>query len=394
VNKIGDYKVSIKDLTLVFGKKPERALQMLDEGKSIQEVREETGLAVGVNNISLDIEEGEMFVIVGLSGSGKSSLIRCLNMLNIPTRGQVFIDGENICDYDKEQLRYLRRKKVAMVFQHFGLFSHRNVLRNVEYGLEVQNVSAEERKAKAEEAIKLVGLEGWETYFPKHLSGGMKQRVGLARALTNEPEILLMDEPFSALDPLIRREMQTELLSMDAYINKTIIFITHDMNEAFRLGDRVALLKDGALVQLGKPGDFFKNPANDYVRAFTEDVDKSRILRVKSIMRDPIVLAKPTEKAGAVLARLMDHHREFCYVMDEQTKVLLGYVETETLKDKPDALIEDFIIAELETIDSNAFVYEAFSKLDDSDYDIAVVDKKKRLRGVVSTDEVVAALTH
>ncbi|MDN5307556.1 MAG: glycine betaine/proline transport system ATP-binding protein [Eubacteriaceae bacterium] len=391
---MGDYKVSIKDLTLVFGKKPERALQMLDEGKSIQEVREETGLAVGVNNISLDIEEGEMFVIVGLSGSGKSSLIRCLNMLNIPTRGQVFIDGENICDYDKEQLRYLRRKKVAMVFQHFGLFSHRNVLRNVEYGLEVQNVSAEERKAKAEEAIKLVGLEGWETYFPKHLSGGMKQRVGLARALTNEPEILLMDEPFSALDPLIRREMQTELLSMDAYINKTIIFITHDMNEAFRLGDRVALLKDGALVQLGKPGDFFKNPANDYVRAFTEDVDKSRILRVKSIMRDPIVLAKPTEKAGAVLARLMDHHREFCYVMDEQTKVLLGYVETETLKDKPDALIEDFIIAELETIDSNAFVYEAFSKLDDSDYDIAVVDKKKRLRGVVSTDEVVAALTH
>ncbi|MGE4508817.1 MAG: glycine betaine/L-proline ABC transporter ATP-binding protein [Eubacteriaceae bacterium] len=391
---MGDYKVSIKDLTLVFGKKPERALQMLDEGKSIQEVREETGLAVGVNNISLDIEEGEMFVIVGLSGSGKSSLIRCLNMLNIPTRGQVFIDGENICDYDKEQLRYLRRKKVAMVFQHFGLFSHRNVLRNVEYGLEVQNVSAEERKAKAEEAIKLVGLEGWETYFPKHLSGGMKQRVGLARALTNEPEILLMDEPFSALDPLIRREMQTELLSMDAYINKTIIFITHDMNEAFRLGDRVALLKDGALVQLGKPGDFFKNPANDYVRAFTEDVDKSRILRVKSIMRDPIVLAKPTEKAGAVLARLMDHHREFCYVMDEQTKVLLGYVETETLKDKPDALIEDFIIAELETIDSNAFVYEAFSKLDESDYDIAVVDKKKRLRGVVSTDEVVAALTH
>lgn len=391
---MGDYKVSIKDLTLVFGKKPERALQMLDQGKSIQEVREETGLAVGVNNISLDIEEGEMFVIVGLSGSGKSSLIRCLNMLNIPTRGQVFIDGENICDYDKEQLRYLRRKKVAMVFQHFGLFSHRNVLRNVEYGLEVQNVSAEERKAKAEEAIKLVGLEGWETYFPKHLSGGMKQRVGLARALTNEPEILLMDEPFSALDPLIRREMQTELLSMEAYINKTIIFITHDMNEAFRLGDRVALLKDGALVQLGKPGDFFKNPANDYVRAFTEDVDKSRILRVKSIMRDPIVLAKPTEKAGAVLARLMDHHREFYYVMDEQTKVLLGYVETETLKDKPDALIEDFIIAELETIDSNAFVYEAFSKLDESDYDIAVVDKKKRLRGVVSTDEVVAALTH
>ncbi|WKY44104.1 glycine betaine/L-proline ABC transporter ATP-binding protein [Eubacteriaceae bacterium ES2] len=391
---MGDYKVSIKDLTLVFGKKPDRALQMLDEGKSIQEVREETSLAVGVNNISLDIEEGEMFVIVGLSGSGKSSLIRCMNMLNTPTRGQVIIDGENICEYDRSQLQYLRRKKVAMVFQHFGLFSHRNVLRNVEYGLEVQNVSPEERKAKAEEAIKMVGLEGWENYFPKHLSGGMKQRVGLARALTNEPEILLMDEPFSALDPLIRREMQNELLSMEAYINKTIIFITHDMNEAFRLGDRVALLKDGALVQLGKAKDFFENPANDYVRSFTEDVDKSRILRVKSIMRDPIVLAKPTEKAGVVLERLVDHHREFCYVADEQTKVLLGYVETETLKDNPDALIEQLIIDELETIESNAFVYEAFSKLDESAYDIAVVDKKNRLRGVVSTDEVVAALTH
>ncbi|WKY47417.1 betaine/proline/choline family ABC transporter ATP-binding protein [Eubacteriaceae bacterium ES3] len=389
-----DYKVSIKDLTLVFGKKPERALQMLDEGKSIQEVREETGLAVGVNNISLDIEEGEMFVIVGLSGSGKSSLIRCLNMLNIPTRGQVLIDGENICEYDKNQLQHLRRKKVAMVFQHFGLFSHRNVLRNVEYGLEVQNVSPEERKEKAEEAIKLVGLEGWETYFPKHLSGGMKQRVGLARALTNEPEILLMDEPFSALDPLIRREMQTELLSMEAYINKTIIFITHDMNEAFRLGDRVALLKDGALVQLGKPKDFFENPANDYVRSFTEDVDKSRILRVKSIMRKPIVLAKPAEKAQDVLKRLEENNRDFCYVVDDQTKVLLGYVETQTLAEQGDKTIQQFIIEELETIESNAFVYEAFSKLDESAYDIAVIDKKKRLRGVVSTEEVVAALTH
>jgi glycine betaine/proline transport system ATP-binding protein len=389
-----DYKVRIKDLTLVFGKKPERALKMLDEGKSIQKVREETGLAVGVNDISLDIKEGEMFVIVGLSGSGKSSLIRCMNMLNIPTRGQVIIDGENICEFDKNQLQHLRRKKVAMVFQHFGLFSHRNVLQNVEYGLEVQNVPPEERKLKAEEAIKLVGLEGWESYFPKHLSGGMKQRVGLARALTNEPEILLMDEPFSALDPLIRREMQTELLSMEAYINKTIIFITHDMNEAFRLGDRVALLKDGALVQLGKPKDFFENPANDYVRSFTEDVDKSRILRVKSIMRDPIVLAKPSEKAEDVFTRLEDNHRDFCYVIDEETKVLLGYVETETLKENKALPINQFIVEELETIESNAFVYEAFSKLDESDYDIAVIDTKKRLRGVVSTDEVVAALTH
>jgi len=391
---MADIKVSVKDLTLVFGKKKDRALKMLDEGKSIQEIREKTSLAVGVNNISLDVEEGEMFVIVGLSGSGKSSLIRCMNMLNVPTRGELLIDGENICDYNNDQLMELRRKKVAMVFQHFGLLSHRNVIKNVEYGLEVQEVPEEERTAKAMEAIKMVGLEGWENYFPRQLSGGMKQRVGLARALTNEPEILLMDEPFSALDPLIRRDMQAELLTLEDYMDKTIIFITHDMNEAFRLGDRVALLKDGELVQIGKPKEFFENPADDYVRSFIEDVDKSRILRVKTIMRQPTVLGKTGETVDEVLSRLEENQRDFCYIIDGGTKELKGYVETETLTMNKGKTVDAFVLKNVDDINRNAFVFEIFSKLSDSDYDVAVTDSKNRLKGVVSNEDVVNALTH
>jgi glycine betaine/proline transport system ATP-binding protein len=390
---MADVKISIKDLTLVFGKNKQAALDMLDEGKSIQEIREKTGLAVGVNNVSFDIEEGEMFIIVGLSGSGKSSLIRCMNLLNVPTRGELLIDGENICDYNTEQLKELRRHKVAMVFQHFGLLSHRSVIKNVEYGLEVQGVAPEERRAKAEEAIKLVGLDGWENYLPKQLSGGMKQRVGIARALTNEPEILLMDEPFSALDPLIRREMQTELLSIEDYMDKTIIFITHDMNEAFRLGDRVALLKDGELVQIGKPKDFFENPANDYVKSFIEDVDKSRILRIKSIMRQPAVVAKLSDTAGEILEKLEANERDFCYVINDK-KELEGYVEKQKLEEDRNALIKDCLVEDHDSITRNSFVYEVFSKLDESNYDIAVTDKMNRLKGVVSNEDVVSALTH
>jgi glycine betaine/proline transport system ATP-binding protein len=390
---MADVKISVKDLTLVFGKNKQAALDMLDEGKTIQEIREQTGLAVGVNNVSFDIEEGEMFIIVGLSGSGKSSLIRCMNLLNVPTRGELLIDNENICDYNAEQLENLRRHKVAMVFQHFGLLSHRSVINNVEYGLEVQGVPKEQRREKAKEAIKLVGLEGWENYLPKQLSGGMKQRVGIARALTNEPEILLMDEPFSALDPLIRREMQTELLSIEDYMDKTIVFITHDMNEAFRLGDRVALLKDGELVQIGKPREFFENPANDYVSSFIEDVDKSRILRIKTIMRQPAVLANLNDNADEILQKLIENEKEFCYVIND-TKELMGFVEREKLEENKGTLIKESLIEDHDSITRNSFIYEVFSKLDESDYDVPVTDKKNRFKGVVSNEDVVSALTH
>ncbi|MDO5096980.1 MAG: glycine betaine/L-proline ABC transporter ATP-binding protein [Peptostreptococcaceae bacterium] len=386
-------KIEIKDLVLIFGeeKNKKQALELLRQGNDVHEVREKTGCAVGVNHVSLDIYDGEMFVIVGLSGSGKSSLIRCINRLNEATTGEILIDGENICDYDRKSLQELRRKKVAMVFQNFGLLSHRNVLKNVEYGLEVQGRAKEFIREKAEKAIELVGLKGWEKYYPRQLSGGMKQRVGIARALANDPEILLMDEPFSALDPLIRRDMQTELLNIEDYVDKTIVFITHDMNEAFKVGDRIALLKDGELVQIGAPADFFKNPANDYVRQFIEDVDKSRVLRAKSVMRRPIVLANLGESRREVINKLKDNNRDFCFVVDD-TKFLLGYVMLQRLENSKNKSIDDLIEDKHETINRNAFLHEVWSKLDESDVDVAVVDKTNRLRGVISYKVAVNAI--
>ena len=278
-----------------------------------------------------------------------------------------------------------------MVFQHFGLLSHRNVIKNVEYGLEVQGVDPALRRKKAEESINLVGLAGWEKYYPNQLSGGMKQRVGLARALTNEPEILLMDEPFSALDPLIRREMQTELLNLEDYMDKTVIFITHDMNEAFKLGDRIALLRDGEVVQTGKPKDFFNNPADEYVKSFIEDVDKSRIIRVKTVMREPDILPDINAGAKAVLKSLKASGADFCYVVDEQGK-LAGYVDVNTLENSGQISIKNLVQTDYESMSRNAFLSEAWSKLSDSDYDVAIVDKTNKLRGVINHEDIVNAL--
>lgn len=384
-------KVEIKNLILVFGKQKKQALDLLESGSTIQDVREKTKCAVGVNDVSLDINEGEMFVIVGLSGSGKSSLIRCINLLNRPTMGQVLIDGEDICNYNKDQLRELRRHKVSMVFQHFGLLSHRTVLRNVEYGLEVQGVPEEERRKKAMNYIEMVGLKGWENYFPHQLSGGMKQRVGLARALTNESELLLMDEPFSALDPLIRREMQGELLSIEDYMDKTVVFITHDMNEAFKLGDRIALLKDGKVVQIGQPMEFFENPADAYVESFIEDVDKSRIIRIKTIMRVPKVVANVHERRDDVIEKLVLHEMTYCFVTDDAGK-LVGYVELAALAESAHETIGSVAVGGYESLNRNAFLYEAWSKLDDSNLDVAITDKTNKLRGVINYEDVVSAL--
>jgi len=388
---MSNIKVEIKNLVLVFGKQKKAALEMLDNNVSIEDVRKETGCAVGVNDVSLKIEEGEMFVIVGLSGSGKSSLIRCINLLNKPTRGEVLVDGENVCDFTKDQLREFRRQKVAMVFQHFGLLSHRNVINNVEYGLEVQGVDPKERTKRAMDAISMVGLSGWEKYYPSQLSGGMKQRVGLARALTNEPELLLMDEPFSALDPLIRREMQTELLNLEDYMDKTVIFITHDMNEAFKLGDRIALLKDGKVVQVGRPKEFFENPADDYVESFIEDVDKSRIIRIKTVMRQPEILAKLDDSTKETLGKLNKSEADFCYVTDSAGK-LAGYVETEALQKSNDKTIKSSVVPDFESLNRNAFLSEAWTKLHNSDYDVAITDKTNKLRGVISYEDIVEAM--
>ena len=272
-------KIVVRDLTYIYGNKQKEALTMLEQGASREEIQKKTGSVVGVNKVSFSIKENEVFVIMGLSGSGKSTLLKCLNLLLRPDRGEILVDSDNILDYNKKELRNYRQKKTCMVFQEYGLLPHRTVLKNIEFGLEIEHVPKEERTQRAMEALKLVGLEGWEKAFPKQLSGGMQQRVGLARALANEPEILLMDEPFSALDPLIRRQLQRELNSIQDRIKKTIVFITHDISEAFFLGDRVAIMKDGVFEQIGTPEEIMRQPASEYVREFIQDINRLQVMK-------------------------------------------------------------------------------------------------------------------
>ncbi|MBB6273959.1 glycine betaine/proline transport system ATP-binding protein [Pedobacter cryoconitis] len=282
-------KLKIEDLTLIFGKEKEEALALLKQGKTKAEILKETGCTVAVKNASFNIEKGEFFVIMGLSGSGKSSLLRCFNRLIEPTSGNVILNDVNITSLGDKELQNVRKKEMAMVFQNFGLLPHRTVLENVAFGLELQDVPKEEREAKAQEVIEMVSLKGYEHQNTSELSGGMQQRVGLARALANDPEILLMDEAFSALDPLIRTQMQDELIDLQEKMHKTIVFITHDLDEAIRLGDRIVIMKDGEVIQIGTPEDILTNPADDYVSSFVEKVDRKTIITAASLLFD-----KPT----------------------------------------------------------------------------------------------------
>ena len=278
-------KVELRGVWKIFGPNPEYVLESMDRGASQSEIMSQTGHVVAVRDVSLEIGQGEVFVVMGLSGSGKSTLVRCLSRLIEPTAGQVIIDNADVTAMDAQQLRNLRRHTVSMVFQRFGLFPHRRIIDNVSYGLEVQGINVAERQTKAREVLDLVGLNGWEYHYPHELSGGMQQRVGLARALAVDPEIMLCDEPFSALDPLIRRDMQNELLNLQKTLRKTIIFITHDFLEAIKLGDRVAIMKDGKIVQIGTSQEIVAHPVNDYVLKFTQDVPRAKVLTAASIMR-------------------------------------------------------------------------------------------------------------
>ena len=269
----------------IFGANAEQVLDTHDRSKSRDEIQEETGHVVAVKDVDFEVRRGECFVVMGLSGSGKSTLLRTLTRLIEPTGGSITIDGHDVRDLSQRDLRELRRSKVAMVFQHFGLFPHRSVIDNIAYGLEVRGMGKVKRTEKAEEILHLVGLGGWGERFPRELSGGMQQRVGLARAMAMDPEILFFDEPFSALDPLIRREMQDELLDLQAKLQKTMVFITHDFLEAIKMGDHIAIMKDGEIVQIGTPEEIVANPVDDYVRDFTEDVPRYKVLSVGKVMR-------------------------------------------------------------------------------------------------------------
>lgn len=327
-------EISCHDIWKVFGRHPERVLQMLTASQTRSQVLATTGHVLGVRGVSFDVRKGETFVVMGLSGSGKSTLVRCISRLTDPTRGEILIHGQDILKLDEKQLRELRRHKISMVFQNFGLFPHRRVVDNVAYGLEVQGVTKKVRHEKALQMIQLVGLAGWEGHFPRQLSGGMQQRVGLARALTVDPEILLFDEPFSALDPLIRREMQDELIRLQTVMHKTIMFITHDFAEALKLGDQIAIMKDGEFVQVGTPEELVLDPKTDYVRAFTKDAPRAKVLTARVVMKpyanglkhplDDRVI-RPNTKLEDVLPFVAASDAPLPVVDDEQ--LVLGYVD-------------------------------------------------------------------
>ena len=277
-------KIELKNVYKIFGEDPQSVLPLVQNGATKEEILEETDHTVGLDNVSISVEEGETFVCMGLSGSGKSTLIRHINRLIDPTVGEVLVDGVNVLEFNESELLELRRHKMSMVFQSFGLFPHKTVIQNVAYGLEIQDKPLEERTRISEEHIKAVGLNGFEHQYPSELSGGMQQRVGLARALATNPGILLMDEAFSALDPLIRNDMQEQLVELQSKLHKTIVFITHDLDESLKLGDHIGILNGGRLVQVGKPEEIIMNPADDYVAAFVKDVNRAKVLRAKTIM--------------------------------------------------------------------------------------------------------------
>jgi glycine betaine/proline transport system ATP-binding protein len=379
-------KIKVEKLTKIFGRRPKETLKRLVKNQSKNQIFKETGHTVGVNSASFSVNEGEIFVIMGLSGSGKSTLIRCLNMLNKPTAGDIYIDGENIVKYNRQQLREFRQKKATMVFQGFGLFNHRTVIGNVEYGLEVRGMGKKERHKIAKETIDSVGLNGWEDKYITELSGGMQQRVGLARALANNPDILLMDEPFSALDPLIRRDMQLELLDIQERLKKTIVFITHDVNEAFKLGDRVGVMKDAEIVQIGVPEDILNNPSNAYIEDFVKDIDRSKVLQAKHIMFKPGALATKKHGLKVAIKEMEANAISSVFVVDEKRR-LQGIITIddaiEGIKDNKSML--DILKHDYHTTNEEIYVQELIPKAIETKYPIAVVneDKVSVLSGLV-----------
>lgn len=388
-------KIRTDNLTKIFGEHPKRALKLLSEGTNKDDIFNQTGQAVGLANVSFEVQEGEISVVMGLSGSGKSTLIRCINRLIEPSSGQVFIDGEDITTFDNNALLELRRHKFGMVFQHFALFPHRNILNNVEYGLEIQNVDQDLRQEKARESLKLVGLEGWEEAMPSQLSGGMQQRVGLARALAVEPDILLMDEAFSALDPLIRGDMQNELISLQERMKKTILFITHDLDEALKIGNRVVLMKDGQIVQVGTPEEILMTPANDYVKRFVENVDKTKILTAQSILTPPTVLAYPDDDPRQVLDKMNNEDITNIFVVQRFEMTLQGIVEAQAAKaamERGDKTIANLIQQKVPTVTSTAPLTKLISILAESPWPVPVVNEERQLQGIVVNRSVLAAL--
>ena len=378
------YILSVKNLTKLYGLNKNEAVKMLKAGAEKNEVFKKTGVTSAIWDMSFDVKQGEIFVIIGLSGSGKSTVIRCLNRLHNPTSGTILFDGKDITDF--------RRNKISSVFQNFGLMSHRDVISNIEYGLEIKGISKEEREKKAMEVLKMVGLEGLEHANINSLSGGMKQRVGIARALANDPEILLMDEPFSALDPLVRSDMQFELLSIQKKLKKTIIFITHDINEAFKLGDKVAIMKDSRLIQLDTPENMSANPADDYVRQFIDSADKTKVISVKQIMFNPSCIIRLKEGAGIAIREMKSNRVSSAYVIDNHMKFLGIITIDNALKCRNEnGFLSDYIFNEIPTTSSDALINDILPIAANTKFPIAVIDNGE-LMGIVSKASILSTL--
>jgi len=387
-------KVEVKNLTKIFGKHVNRAKDLIKQGKTKPEILKETGATVGVDQASFEINDGEIFVIMGLSGSGKSTMVRMINRLIEPTDGSVLIDGENLMKMDKKSLREVRRKKMSMVFQNFGLLPNRTVLENAEYGLEIQGVDKDTREKKANIALEQVGITGYNDEYPDQLSGGMQQRVGLARALANDPEILLMDEAFSALDPLNRTDMQDQLLDIQERLHKTIIFISHDLNEALKLGDHIMIMRDGEVVQTGTPEDILTHPANEYVEEFIENVDRSKVLTAGNVMIRPVTIN--VDKAGPrlTLKRMKNNEVSTAYVVDNK-RTLVGIVDANDvigLERKDSSDLRSIVKTDVPTTHVDAPINDLMDDISQTGIPFAVVNDDNQLKGIIVRGAVLGAL--
>ncbi len=389
-------KIEIRNLYLIFGKEKHKAEKMLKEGKTKEEILKVTGCTVAVKDANLSINEGEIFVIMGLSGSGKSTLLRCINRLIRPTSGEIIINDTDISKASKQQLLQIRRKELAMVFQHFGLLPHRSVLHNIAFGLELQGVEKEEREKKAMECMQQVGLKGYENQMVGQLSGGMQQRVGLARALANNPEVLLMDEAFSALDPLIRVQMQDELLTLQSKMKKTIVFITHDLNEAIKLGDRIAIMKDGEIVQTGTSEEILTEPANAYVERFVENVDRSKIITASSIMADKPLVARLKKEGPEVLIRKMRAKNITVLPVIDADDKLVGEVRLNDLlklRSKQEKSIETIVRTEVHSVLEDTVLEDILPLMTKSNSPVWVIDETREFLGTIPLSSLIIEVT-
>ncbi|MEJ2037601.1 MAG: glycine betaine/L-proline ABC transporter ATP-binding protein ProV [Desulfosarcinaceae bacterium] len=391
-------KIVIKNLYKIFGDHPKKAMQLLNEGLDKEAVHEKTGMTVCVNNASFSIGAGEIFVIMGLSGSGKSTLVRMLNRLIEPTAGSVIVDGKNVTQMNQDELVKFRLKNMSMVFQSFALMPHLSVLENAAFGLALAKVDKKTQETRAMEALDQVGLAGWESCSPKELSGGMQQRVGLARGLAVDPDILLMDEAFSALDPLIRTEMQDELLKLQEENQRTIVFISHDLDEALRIGDRIAIMEGGRVVQVGPPEEILQSPADDYVRAFFRGVDPTNVISAGDIVRDTYPTIVVTRKGSLRTTHelLSSSERDFLYVLDPDRR-FLGIVSSDSLREslesgKPDNPVSQAFLENTNTVNLKDSMQDILPLVASSAWPIPVVDDQNTYKGVVSKNRFLRTL--